>query len=481
MYTLLRYAILLADLVCVPAAVFAADWVRYRRIPDLAHVFSTYDLVIAISLLGWSVLYFWMRLDGFRGGWNFPAVFSQTLSAVFVLLVLVLAGAYLSRDYLSRLVLLHYSCSLLIGFVTVRYVAHRFLQSKFLRRAFRRSVILGNGHMANELAHKLASHPEAMCNIVGFLSPNNNGASQFQAPGSDSEKIHALGVIDLLKTLDVSELIVVAPTSADRATLDLIGRCRVAGIHVSVVPDFYELYVSKPEFLEVDGLPLISLRPYSAAASAHKVKRVLDLCLGTVLLVAASPIIVFGIVYLALSKVPVFANQLRAGKNNKSFWMYRLNMSGNGEKLPLVNRVFLKLSLTELPQLWNVVHGDMSIVGPRPEHPERTKHYTDWEKQRLSVAPGLTGLAQVHGLRESSSSADKARYDLQYILQWNPLLDVSLVLQTAWTLAYRLVGSAWRPRATSHASSPASTQTTPGLTPPSLTEEVEHAHRANSC
>jgi lipopolysaccharide/colanic/teichoic acid biosynthesis glycosyltransferase len=340
--------------------------------------------------------------------------------------------------------------------------------------------------MANELAHKLASHPEAMCNIVGFLSRNNNGASHFQITRDGSEKIHALGVLDFLKSLDVSELIVVAPTSADRATLDLIGRCRIAGIHVSVVPEFYQLYVSKPEFLEVDGLPLISLRPYSAAASAHQVKRVLDLCLGSVLLLAASPIILFGIVYLAFAKVPIFANQVRAGKNNRRFSMYRLNMGDpSGAKLPLVNRVFLKLSLTELPQLWNVVRGDMSIVGPRPEHPERAKHYTDWEKQRLSVPPGLTGLAQVHGLRESSSSADKARYDLQYILQWNPLLDVSLILQTAWTLAYRVVGSAWRPRTSAHVSSPAAVnaahETKSTLARPSLAGEVEHAHRANSC
>jgi lipopolysaccharide/colanic/teichoic acid biosynthesis glycosyltransferase len=83
----------------------------------------------------------------------------------------------------------------------------------------------------------------------------------------------------------------------------------------------------------------------------------------------------------------------------------------------------------------------MSLVGPRPESPERVKHYSDWQRQRLSVKPGLTGLAQVHGLREQHSSEEKARFDLQYIFHWSLFLDFSLVLQTAWTLFVRLLKS----------------------------------------
>jgi len=103
--------------------------------------------------------------------------------------------------------------------------------------------------------------------------------------------------------------------------------------------------------------------------------------------------------------------------------------------------LLLKFSLTELPQIWNVLRGEMSLVGPRPESPERVKHYSDWQRQRLSVKPGLTGLAQVHGLREQHSSEEKARFDLQYIFHWSLFLDFSLVLQTAWTLFVRLLKS----------------------------------------
>jgi len=121
--------------------------------------------------------------------------------------------------------------------------------------------------------------------------------------------------------------------------------------------------------------------------------------------------------------------------------MWRMNIDRESSELVGLRRWLARLSLTELPQLWNVILGDMTLVGPRPEPPERVKHYSDWQRQRLSVKPGLTGLAQVHGLREQHPSEEKARFDLQYILHWSLFLDLSLLLQTIWTVAVRLASS----------------------------------------
>jgi lipopolysaccharide/colanic/teichoic acid biosynthesis glycosyltransferase len=123
--------------------------------------------------------------------------------------------------------------------------------------------------------------------------------------------------------------------------------------------------------------------------------------------------------------------------------MWRLNVNRDDAELSGVRLWLTRLSLTELPQLVNVIAGDMSLVGPRPEAPDRVKHYSEWQRQRLNAKPGLTGLAQVHGLREQHASEDKARFDLQYLLHWSPLLDLSLLLQTLWTVAIRI----WTPRA----------------------------------
>src|SRR6267378_6298252 len=124
-------------------------------------------------------------------------------------------------------------------------------------------------------------------------------------------------------------------------------------------------------------------------------------------------------------------------KGGIPFQMYRLNVERHAASPERYERLFVRWSLTELPQLWNVLLGDMSLVGPRPESAERLKHYSDWQRQRLKVRGGVTGLAQVHGLREQHSSEDKARFDLQYIANWSPLLDLSLTLQTVWTLLFR--------------------------------------------
>ena len=110
----------------------------------------------------------------------------------------------------------------------------------------------------------------------------------------------------------------------------------------------------------------------------------------------------------------------------------------------------------------------MSLVGPRPESPERVKHYSEWQAQRLRVKPGLTGLAQVHGLREQHASEDKARFDLQYILYWSPFLDLSILLQTIWTVAIRL----WSPSVS------VSVESQPR--PASILTEVVHADRTHA-
>jgi lipopolysaccharide/colanic/teichoic acid biosynthesis glycosyltransferase len=117
--------------------------------------------------------------------------------------------------------------------------------------------------------------------------------------------------------------------------------------------------------------------------------------------------------------------------------MYRLNVERHATCPERYERLLVRWSLTELPQLWNVLNGDMSLVGPRPESPERAKYYSEWQRQRLKVKAGVTGLAQVHGLRDQHPSEDKARFDLQYIFNWSPLLDLSLILQTVWTLLFR--------------------------------------------
>jgi len=149
---------------------------------------------------------------------------------------------------------------------------------------------------------------------------------------------------------------------------------------------------------------------------------------------------------------------------------------------PRFERMLWQFSVSELPQFWNVLRGDMSLVGPRPEGPERANYYSAWQQQRLSVKPGMTGLAQVHGLREQHTSEDKTRHDLQYMLRPSLLKDLSLLIETMWTLTFRLIGLPRRTLndggATAAGTVPQSILYSPSTQP--FPEMLQHAHRTQS-
>jgi lipopolysaccharide/colanic/teichoic acid biosynthesis glycosyltransferase len=199
------------------------------------------------------------------------------------------------------------------------------------------------------------------------------------------------------------------------------------------------LYLSQPTLIDLDGLPLLQLREPFASIPALYVKRVVDVALGLLLTIATLPIVLVLALFLRHRRGRAFERVSRCGEFGKPFHMFRLNVPRGAPGGLLLERVLERLSLSELPQLWNVLRGDMSLVGPRPESLDRVKHYSEWQQERLSVKPGMTGLAQVHGLREQNSSEEKTRFDLQYRLNPSPLTDISLLLQTVWTLALRVL------------------------------------------
>ncbi len=306
----------------------------------------------------------------------------------------------------------------------------------------RRVAILGNGRVALEVANKIERHPELLWTVIGFFVPEESARNEGSVnPNSGSVvTVSSLGVLDLLETEKVEELIVTMAGPFKMEVLNLLGKCRKSGIHVNIVPQPYELYLSRPQILDLGGVPLLELNEASGSAT-HLWKRALDLSLGSVLVLLAIPVLLPCVGLLYWHKKQAFIWETRCGRLGKPFAMLRLNVRRHATDGSWIERFLENLSLTELPQLWNVMRGEMSLVGPRPEPPDRVKRYSDWQLQRLSVVPGIVGLAQVHGLREQNSSEEKTRFDLQYLLNLSPLTDLSLLLQTVWTLIMRLVRS----------------------------------------
>lgn len=395
-------------------------------------------LLIAVS--GWALIFSWMKLDGFRRGWDLPATLSQLFLALCLLMAVLMAGAYLLRIFVSRLTLSYFGILLFIGFLSIRCAAHAILGSRYVARAVRRVLIVGNGPVAREMAAKIDCHPEMLCHVVGFLCSSDTSFDT-RVPGiaSQATTVQTLGVIDLLREHRVDEVIITLSKPGSPEVMNLAARCRREGIGVSVVPHPYELYLSKPQLLDLGGLPILQLRDANSKFANSVVKRVLDIALGFCLSVISVPLVALGAIGLLTKKGGPFARELRCGQLGKQFWMYRLNSDRNCQELSRYEVLLQQLSITEMPQLWNVLIGNMSLIGPRPESLDRVKHYSEWQCQRLRVKPGMSGLAQVCGLREEHSSEEKARFDLQYIMHSSLFFDISLILQTGWTLMGRLL------------------------------------------
>lgn len=436
-----RKWILTSDLVWLTISMLSACLMRYGSSLTIQPtstllVFST---MLAEAAIIWIVLWTRLGLDGFRGGWSFPAVVSQILLAASIVMVTVLASVYLFRAYVSRLVVGYFGAMTVIGFVLIRVAAHLFFDARRRSGLIRRTVIVGSGPVARELAEKIHNHPEALLQVSGFLCAEESSLGLLRRDHAGSiSRLHASSVMELLLERDIEEIIFAVPLNAYSQVFDLMERCTGNGICVSVVPQPYELYLSSPELIDLAGIPVLRLRQPRRSRPESMRKRVLDLLLAPVFLVISLPVLCCAAFPLLLTRGKAFCREERCGKDGKTFWMYRLNSPRQASNLPVYERFMQQLSLTELPQLFNVLRGEMSLVGPRPELADNLRHYTEWHRWRMNVKPGITGLAQVHGLRDEHSLESKTRYDLQYILHRTVFQDLSILMQTIWTLSRRL-------------------------------------------
>jgi lipopolysaccharide/colanic/teichoic acid biosynthesis glycosyltransferase len=437
----LRNRILAADLAWIPLALAAeqalCSGLHWSQLPLGPSNFVFY---VVCTVFAWVLLSENLHLDGFRGGWRLPAMVSHLLLAAALLMVLLLGVANVSARYVGRMTFSVFSLFLLAGFFCIRAVALRIVLQRYRNGDVQRVVILGSDRLATELAAKFDHHPELLCRVIGFLCPGAEVPAARPGPGqaAGAATVSTMEVVGLLRRLHVDEL-VMAHSPASNEILNLVSLCRQHAIRVSLVPQPYELYLSRPRLLDLGGLPLLQFGEMAPAASAGVGKRLLDLALGSALGVLALPIVLACGAILRVSTGNAFRWERRIGWRSAQFSMLRLNVDHDPQRASGFERLLWQLSISELPQFWNVLRGDMSLVGPRPEGPERANRYSSWQQQRLSVRPGMTGLAQVHGLREQHTSEDKTRHDLQYMLQASLLKDLSLLIETIWTLTVRLI------------------------------------------
>jgi exopolysaccharide biosynthesis polyprenyl glycosylphosphotransferase len=319
------------------------------------------------------------------------------------------------------------------------------------------TVIVGAGDVGQLIARKLLYHPEYGINVVGFVDaePKERG------PGlSDLTLLGAPEDLpDIIERYDVTRVIIAFSREQHRATLDLIRDLKDLDMQVDVVPRLFELVPPELRVHQIEGLPVLSLPPFRLSRSSRLIKRSFDLALTVPALIILSP--VFAVI-AALIKLdspgPVFFRQIRMGVGGEAFRIYKFRsmradaderkhevahlnkyLSPGGDPRmfkipddPRVTRVghwLRRLSLDELPQLINVVRGEMSLVGARPLILEEDQHIEDWGRRRLDLSPGITGLWQVLG-RNNIPFEEMLALDYRYVTNWSLGLDLRLILRT---------------------------------------------------
>jgi exopolysaccharide biosynthesis polyprenyl glycosylphosphotransferase len=378
---------------------------------------------------------------------DIPSVFKSTALATMT----IFAGVALLRyPATSRLTFI---LSWLLAFVFV--VAGRALVQLVATLLHRRGIgvervlVVGGNNLGRIIMQSIANRAHLGYQVIGFVDDDR---------ADDFGRFRHLGGLDDVERLAdeerVDQVIVALPSASHAAILRIVDHCRQGQVSFKLVPDLYEMSLSRVDVDTVSGIPLIGLKDVSIQGWNAVTKRGLDIAVSALALLVLSPILaVIALLIKIESRGPILYQHTRIGRSRQPFMMYKFrSMRQDADRLrealveetdgdkrlfkdrkdPRITRVgavIRRWSIDELPQFWNVLIGDMSVVGPRPQIPPEVANYEDWHYKRLAVSPGLTGLWQVSG-RSELTFDEMVIYDIYYIENWSLGLDFRILLRT---------------------------------------------------
>ena len=462
-----EFAFLASDLVVVSLSLLFSYWFRFRSgaievpkgIPD-------------IDIYVWQLLFVWFiwpsvfrraglyrQMRGMRAQRELVKVIKANTLCILILLSITYLFREKSVEY-SRYVFVIFGV-----FSTVFLLASRAVVRAILRSVRRRgmnlryALVVGNGRLARQIHRRIKRHPEFGIEVIGSLSRPSNfagphgfiDASAEVQPRSSTLKV--LGCYsDVQSVLDehtVDQVIISVPLADHQYIPEIVTSIGDRVFDVKIIPDLQQ-FIQLGSFIDdLDGLPVVSLASTPLVGVNRILKRLVDIALGGILFLLALPIVLFfaGLV-LVTSGRPVFYKQERMGLDGKLFRIYKIRtMKRDAEvagavfatkgdnRTTWLGKFLRRFSIDELPQLFNVLRGDMSLVGPRPERPI----FIDEFRQRVpkymlrhTVQAGMTGWAQVNGWRGDTSIEKRIEHDLYYIENWSLGLDMKILFRTVF-------------------------------------------------
>ncbi|MFO7918479.1 MAG: undecaprenyl-phosphate glucose phosphotransferase [Anaerolineae bacterium] len=446
---LLEILTIAVDLAMAALAFYIAYRVRILvpfPVPLRLGPFRNYIGELGLQLLSFLVTFAFFGLYRLRWEGSRVDLFYAVVAATFVATLMATALTYLilfqDRDLARGMIL--YSWALSVPLVLIGRAFTGLLKRYARRWHPERLLFVGTRDAARILLQKVSQSPDLGYEVVGFVDGECEGDRVAGLPvlGSQSD------LASIVREHDIQEVVIALPEASHEELLDMIADCESERATVRIFPDVFQIIASEVRMSDMDGLPLLTVRDVALRGWKLAAKRALDLTVSAGGLIFLSPLMLLIALLIKLdSKGPVFYAQERVGLDAKPFYMLKFrSMREDAEeetgpvwaraddpRCTRIGRFLRRTSLDELPQLINVLRGEMSLVGPRPERPvfvEQFRQVLPRYMERHNEKAGLTGWAQVNGLRGDTSIVERTKYDLYYIENWSLLFDLKILVRT---------------------------------------------------
>jgi exopolysaccharide biosynthesis polyprenyl glycosylphosphotransferase len=472
-HKLFKRVVLWADLCLVSASFFASYFIRDNIESILPYLPPDFELLTLASLGFYAgllpvLLVIWGALLSYFG--MYKSFYIKTSRALVIVLKTAVLGFIIFGSYIfilrmqnevSRLIIV-YTFLLSTILISLEKIAlfnyfsvmnKRDLNFKSSLIVFRRVLVIGTGKRTKRFIDLIKKNPGWGIKIVGLvdLDPDKKGREiyGYKVFGTFED------VPAIIHENIIDEVIFIVPRSWINNIEDMMKFCETEGIRVHIAADFFKLEFSRAKFTDINGFPLLTFESTSEKLGHLFIKRLFDFAVSGILLFCLSFFfIIISIIIKNASEGPVFFKQIRCGLYGRQFTFYKFRtmvvdaesrlddlMSYNEMKGPVfkmtndprvtkVGKWLRKYSIDELPQLWNVLKGDMSLVGPRPPLPIEVEKYTPLQRRRMSMRPGITCLWQIRGRSQISDFNKWLKMDLEYIDNWSLGLDLEILVKS---------------------------------------------------
>ena len=461
---LLRPILAVVDFIVLTGAFLLAYWLRFQLefLPEVP--VPSFDLYFRFSflvgVLGFAMLYSsgMYRLHHLSFGIeDFFGVFrAVTFSALIVMAMNFVFRGYITTydvETYSRLVIF---ISWLLGLISLSLwrISTSMVFKHYRKRGkcLKNVVIIGTDETARSFCRAIQRNVDFEYRPLGFLS---NG---IVPTAKEVEGLQVMGDVDDLSAIFqrevVNEVVLTCMDMDTEQVAHTIKACERADVQFSMIPGFFEILTREMSVQEVADIPIFQLEERIFQRWGRLVKRGVDIAVALVVLGGLAPMWILVALGVALeSRGGIIFKHARVGKGEKVFSMWKFrSMYADAEvrrgeiedqyastdallrapedaRVTRLGRLLRRFSIDEIPQLYNVLKGEMSVVGPRPHMPAEVAHYKDWQRRKFDVLPGLTGLTQVRG-RKDLSLEEMVRLDIYYIENWSPILDLQILLKT---------------------------------------------------